>query len=245
MAYVKWDSNERERILIEARRLLRENPRLSKTELIQKAQIILAEDRRRVISSIATPAFDWFHTGLFVAAEPKAEPEPIEDETLKRILDIVLGIDRKFETKRFEERLTELEKQVRRIHRILNGGFALVPAESLVKPTEEVQGQSQPSAPKEGTRKPNVVVLSIPSGNTQGGIKKGTAGYVGKLDFWDTPRRQVDFGAYDYVVPTKYTPAEWITTARTYIPNGKLQVSYGGAEQIARFIRTLPEVKNV
>jgi hypothetical protein len=92
------------------------------------------------------------------------------------------------------------------------------------------------------TRKPNVVVLSVESGNTQGGIKKGTAGFVGRLDFWDTPKRPVDFSSYDYVVVTKFTPTEAVGALKTQLTNGKLRISTGNSEQIARFIRTLPEI---
>jgi hypothetical protein len=85
-------------------------------------------------------------------------------------------------------------------------------------------------------------VLSVESGNTQGGIKKGTAGFVGRLDFWDTPKRPVDFGSYDYVVVTKFTPTETVGALKTQLTNGKLRISTGNSEQIARFIRTLPEI---
>jgi hypothetical protein len=248
--YIKWDEDEKARILAEARRLLKEQPRLSKEETLRKAQLILGEDRQRRISSIATPAFDWFHTGLLAAEsappapepEPEAPPEPaLDPDILSRVLDIVLGIDRKFETRRFEERLADVEKQVRRIHRILDGGFALVPAESLVRPEPE-QAVAAPATNGATARKPNVVVISVPSGNTQGGIRKGTSGFVAKLDFWETPKRQVNFDAYDYIVATKFTPPEWIAAARSYIPNGKLRISTGNSEQISRFIRTLPEI---
>jgi hypothetical protein len=253
--YIKWDEDEKARILAEAKRLLREQPRLSKEDALRGGQLVLDEDRRRKISSINTPAFDWFHTGVLVAesapppppeappeAPPEPEPEPVDNATLLRILDIVLGIDRKFETKKFEERLTELEKQVRRIRRVIEGGFTLVPTESVNR--EQAAAPPPPTVTATpGTRKPNVVVLSVPSGNTQGGIKKGTAGYVGKLDFWDTPRRPVSFDSYDYVVVTKFTkPTEVVTDLKARIANGKLRISTGNAEEISRFIRTLPEI---
>jgi hypothetical protein len=242
--YIRWSEEERASILAEARRLLREQPRLTKEETMRRAQLVLKEDRRRQISSINTAAFDWFHTGLLAGdpiPEPEPEPEP-EDTTLLRVLDTVLEINRKFETKQFEQRLADLERQVRRIRRILDGGFTLVPAESVAQRQPETLPTVQPAAVPVGTRKPNVVVLSIPSGNTHGGIKKGTAGYVGRLDFWDTPKRQVNFDAFDYVVATKFTPSEWVAAAKSYIPNGKLRVSTGNSEQISRFIRTLPEI---
>lgn len=254
--YIKWTDDEKARILAEAKRIFREQPRLDKIAVLRQAQLVLGEDRQRRISGIDTDAFNWYHEGLLEviapkeepepeappAREPEPEPEPVDNATLLRILDIVLIIDRKFETKKFEERLTELEKQVRRIRRVLEGGFTLVPTESV--------NREQPAAPPPptttttpGTRKPNVVVLSVPSGNTQGGIKKGTAGYVGKLDFWDTPRRPVSFDSYDYVVVTKFTkPTEVVTDLKSRIANGKLRISTGNAEEISRFIRTLPEI---
>jgi hypothetical protein len=246
--YIKWDDGEKAKILAEARRLLREQPRLSKEDALRGGQLVLGEDRQRKISSINTAAFDWFHTGVLVTEsaplepEPEPEPEPAlpDAATLLRILDIVLGIDRKFETKRFEERLADVEKQVRRMRRIFEGGFTLVPTESLKQ--EQLAPPPPTATATPGTRKPNVVVLSVDSGNTQGGVKKGTAGYVGKLDFWATPRRPVSFDAYDYVVVTKFTPTEAVTDLKARIPNGKLRVSTGNAEEISRFIRTLPEI---
>jgi hypothetical protein len=106
-------------------------------------------------------------------------------------------------------------------------------------PTPAAPPPPRPRAP----RKPNVVVLSVPSGHTKNGIKDGTQGHIAeRLDFWEAPNRPVGFANYDYIVCTKWTPRAWIEEAKLGPWKEKVRVATGNAEQISKYIRELPEI---
>jgi hypothetical protein len=147
----------------------------------------------------------------------------------------------------------------------LGRAAAPVAAPPVVLPAPAVNGQAAPAvleAPGTGfapvklptplapppprpraTRKPNVAVLSVPSGHTKNGIKDATRDHIAeRLDFWEAPTRPVGFANYDYIVCTKWTPRVWIEEAKLGPWKEKVRVATGNAEQISKFIRELPEI---
>jgi len=99
-----------------------------------------------------------------------------------------------------------------------------------------------PVRPEPQTRKPHVVVLSVPSGHTRNGIKDAVKDHVGRLDFWEAPARRVGFANYDYIVCTKWTATAWIAEAKLGPWAEKVRTVPGNAESISKFIRELPEI---
>ena len=102
---IRWDASERQTILEEAGSIRARAPHYTDLELIRLAQTALPEARRREITSVTVPAFDWFKLGVVAAVEvarsraraaeappPTPEPEPYpgpDPDVLREILDAI------------------------------------------------------------------------------------------------------------------------------------------------------------
>lgn len=149
-----------------------------------------------------------------------------------------------------DQRVSAIDRRIDKFDttmtRVIDGISQMMRRMESISVIPTVQGDVAPVSTTKPVvlRKPNVLVIGLESGHGENHIKNSCKDHCGRLEFKMAMGITIpDHRPYDIIMVTKKAPQLWVATAKTALPKDKYRDAPGNADNVARLILALPEVR--